>query len=216
MIAVPATSSAQVFVSFSLMAPPPLPVYQQPQLANPNYIWTPGYWAYGSSGYYWVAGSWEQPPQAGLLWTPGYWGYSQNGYAYNQGYWAPQVGYYGGINYGNGYYGNGYNGGSWQGNNFRYNTAVSSVNTTYVRNVYVDQTVMVRNSNAVSYNGGSGGVRMSPNANQRALEQQRHVSATSVQQQRVTVASKDRKISPASIAADRPNPSSIRSQFRRT
>ena len=80
-IAVPATSSAQVFVSFSLLAPPPLPVYQQPQLVNPNYIWTPGYWAYGSSGYYWVAGSWEQPPQAGLLWTPGYWGYSQNGYA---------------------------------------------------------------------------------------------------------------------------------------
>jgi hypothetical protein len=40
------------------VAPPVIPVYTQPICPGPNYIWTPGYWAWGDDGYYWVPGTW--------------------------------------------------------------------------------------------------------------------------------------------------------------
>ena len=73
LIAVPAVSFAQVNVSITV-APPMLPVYEQPLCPTEGYLWTPGYWAYGPAGYYWVPGVWVAPPQPGFLWTPGYWG----------------------------------------------------------------------------------------------------------------------------------------------
>ena len=191
-IAAPVASSAQIYVS--VMAPPMLPQYQQPQLSNQNYIWTPGYWAMGNNGYYWNPGSWQQPPQMGLLWTPGYWGYNQgqNQYNYNQGYWGRQVGYYGGVNYGYGYYGNGYNGGNWQGNMFRYNTAVSMVNPTVIHNVYVDRTVVVTTVNRTSYNGGRGGLTYRPDPREVTVVHQQRYAATPAQRQHVAEASADR------------------------
>ena len=63
-------ANAGVFLSVTV-APPALPVYVQPPLPAPGYIWTPGYWAYGDAGYYWVPGVWVSPPRAGVLWTPG-------------------------------------------------------------------------------------------------------------------------------------------------
>ena len=75
--------------------------------------WTPGYWSYAPQGYYWVPGVWAQPPQVGFLWTPGYWGFIGGRYRYHYGYWGRHIGYYGGINYGNGYIGIGYQGGYW-------------------------------------------------------------------------------------------------------
>src|SRR5208282_1920353 len=57
------------------IAPPFLPIYAQPEIPAPGYIWTPGYWAYGPDGYYWVPGTWILPPAIGLLWTPGYSGW---------------------------------------------------------------------------------------------------------------------------------------------
>src|ERR1700727_1525572 len=69
-------------------APPPaLPVYEQPPIPAPGYIWTPGYWGNGSDGYYWVPGTWVEPPQPGLLWTPGYWGWFNGAYIFSRGYW---------------------------------------------------------------------------------------------------------------------------------
>ncbi|MGO9846654.1 MAG: YXWGXW repeat-containing protein [Methylocella sp.] len=53
-------------------APPPLPYYDQPPLPAPGYMWTPGYWAWNNLDYYWVPGTWVEPPHPGLLWTPGY------------------------------------------------------------------------------------------------------------------------------------------------
>jgi hypothetical protein len=48
-----------------------LPVYDQPPIPEPGYIWTPGYWAWDDdSGYYWVPGTWVLPPEPALLWTP--------------------------------------------------------------------------------------------------------------------------------------------------
>ena len=38
-------------------------------------MWTPGYWAWGAAGDYWVPGVWVRPPMVGVLWTPGYWGF---------------------------------------------------------------------------------------------------------------------------------------------
>ncbi len=130
--ALPCASFAQVSVGVAItMAPPELPVYEQPLCPQANYMWTPGYWAWGGpDGYYWVPGTWLMAPAVGLLWTPGYWGWNNGGYAFNTGYWGPQVGFYGGVNYGYGYGGVGFGGGRWNGGNFNYNTAVMRVNTT--------------------------------------------------------------------------------------
>ena len=71
-----------------------------------------GYRPYDSdyNDYYWVPGTWVMAPQPGLFWTPGYWAWNGNGFLFNEGYRAPQVGFYGGINYGYGYFGQGYQG----------------------------------------------------------------------------------------------------------
>jgi hypothetical protein len=46
-------SVAQIAVGLSItIAPPALPVYVQPPIPAPGYLWTPGYWAYGAAGYY--------------------------------------------------------------------------------------------------------------------------------------------------------------------
>jgi len=62
-------------ISLSIaVAPPALPVYEQPPVPGPGFMWSPGYWAHGDEDYYWVPGTWVQAPQPNLLWTPGYWG----------------------------------------------------------------------------------------------------------------------------------------------
>src|SRR5262245_63654558 len=108
----PATAVAQIGIGISVhLAPPPLPIYDQPPMPAVGYLWTPGYWAYGESDYYWVPGVWVRPPRPSLLWTPPYWGFVGGVYRFNAGYWGPHVGFYGGINYGFGYGGVGFAGG---------------------------------------------------------------------------------------------------------
>ena len=196
--AVPAIAHAQVVLSFNVgVAPPLLPEYQQPYAPAPNYIWTPGYWAWGSAGYYWVPGTWAMPPQTGLYWTPGYWGANSygNAYGWSPGYWGPQVGYYGGVNYGYGYGGNGYYGGEWRNGAFAYNTAVTRVNPTIVHNTYVNRTVINKTViNRTSYNGGRGGIQTRPTAQQEQFARQRHVQATTAQVQHQQAASRDRDL----------------------
>src|SRR2546430_4741986 len=92
-----APSFAQEGVSIDI-APPVLPVVEQPPCPAEGYIWTPGYWAYGVEGYYWVPGAWVPPPQVGLLWTPPWWGFNNNVYVFHEGSWGPTVGFYGGVN----------------------------------------------------------------------------------------------------------------------
>src|ERR1700743_3389428 len=181
------TVNAQLSIGISVhIAPPAIPVYEQPPCPTDGYIWIPGYWAYNddSGGYYWVPGYWEAPPQVGFLWTPGYWGYTGGIYRWNAGYWGPHVGYYGGINYGCGYGGSGYYGGEWYGGRFRYNTAVTRVNTTVVHNTYVNRTV-IRNVtvNRVSYNGGPHGVNVRPTAQEQVASRDRHIERTNDQAQ---------------------------------
>ena len=77
------------------VAPPPIPVYDQPPMPEPNDVWTPGYWAWsdGDDDYYWVPGVWVAPPGSGLYWTPGYWRYWDGQYLFSAGYWGPAVGF---------------------------------------------------------------------------------------------------------------------------
>src|SRR5579871_1387370 len=99
-------SFAQVGVSVQI-APPELPVYDQPICPGDGFIWTPGYWGWGGAGF-----------------------------IFNEGYWGPSVGFYGGIDYGFGYFGHGYEGGRWRDGHFFYNTAVNRVDNRAIHNVY--------------------------------------------------------------------------------
>jgi len=186
-------SNAGVFVSVTI-APPVLPVYEQPLIPGPGYLWTPGYWAWGPDGYYWVPGTWVQAPYVGALWTPGYWGWGGGVYLWHAGYWGPHVGFYGGINYGCGYTGVGYHGGYWESGALRYNRAVNNVNVTNITSTY--NTTVVNNTSVtrVSYNGGSGGVMAQPTPQERIAERDRHTPVLPVQAQHEMAASSNRAL----------------------
>lgn len=211
---VPASSFAGVLISVNI-APPVLPVYDQPPCPEPGWMWTPGYWAYGPEGYYWVPGAWVPAPYEGALWTPPYWGWSSGLYIFHPGYWGRHVGYYGGINYGFGYMGVGFAGGYWHGHDFLYNTAVVRVNNVHIRNVYVDRTIVQRNTivneRRVSFNGGRDGIRYQPRPEERRAMSERHVGETSMQMHHIEAARSDRNFyarnnggHPQTVAAERP------------
>ena len=193
LVAVPLVSSAGVFISVNF-APPPLPVYAQPLIPGPGYIWVPGYWAYGGGGYFWVPGTWVLPPYAGALWTPGYWGWADDAYVFHVGYWGPRVGFYGGINYGFGYTGFGYFGGYWHGGAFYYNRSVNNIRTTTIIHVYNRTVINDTVINRVSYNGGAGGVMARPTEEQLLAAREPHVAPTQAQLRQVHAASQQRSL----------------------
>jgi len=188
LVALPIVSQAGLFVGVSVnIAPPVLPVYVQPPCPAPGYLWAPGYWAW-DDGYYWVPGTWVLAPEVGFLWTPGYWGWAEGAYMWHAGYWGPQVGFYGGINYGFGYSGVGYEGGDWRGREFYYNRSVTNINTTNITNVYNRTVVNNVNVTHVSFNGGAGGVVARPTAAQMSAEHERHLEPTAGQRQQQQLA----------------------------
>jgi len=180
-LAIPAVLFSQIGVSITI-GPPPLPVYEQPLCPGDGYLWTPGYWAYDEnvSDYYWVDGAWVMAPEEGYLWTPGYWGWRDGGFFFNDGYWGPEVGFYGGINYGYGYFGEGYGGGRWNGGHFFYNSSVNNLSGGSFHNVY-NERIENRNDNRVSFNGGSGGISVRVTSQQEAVARQRHLPPAAVQ-----------------------------------
>jgi hypothetical protein len=179
----PAFSAAGVDVAFTVnVAPPMLPIYEQPPLPEPGYLWTPGYWAWDGMDYFWVPGTWVQPPVSDMLWTPGYWGWRDGFYGWNPGYWGTEVGYYGGVNYGYGYTGVGYQGGYWHGGAFFYNRSVANFGQVNVVNVY-NAPIQVHETSRISFNGGQGGLRYQPNASERMAMNARHVEPTPMQRQ---------------------------------
>ena len=190
-------AAAQFGIGISVrIGPPALPVYEQPQCPGEGYLWTPGYWAWDDdNGYYWVPGTWVEAPEPGQLWTPGYWGWNDGPYAWNDGCdWGPQVGFYGGIDYGYGYGGNGFYGGEWRNNAFYYNTAVMNVNTTEIRNVYVNRTVIVNNNSHVAFNGGQGGIQARPTPQQESYMHEHHTPPVAAQVQQVHAARENRAL----------------------
>jgi WXXGXW repeat (2 copies) len=183
LLAISAASSAQIGFGVSVrIAPPELPVYEQPISPGDGYIWTPGYWSYGDDDYFWVPGTWVMAPEPGYLWTPGYWGWGDDAYLFHEGYWGTEVGFYGGINYGYGYFGNGYDGGRWNNGRFFYNQAYSHVNVSINRNVYNTRVEEPR-GNRVSFNGGSGGVTSRPTSRQESFANERHTAPVAAQNQ---------------------------------
>src|SRR6185437_740527 len=177
--------------------PPELPEYDQPEAPGPDYIWTPGYWAWGPYGYYWVPGAWVEAPYYGALWTPPYWAWYGGRYRFHHGYWGRHVGYYGGIDYGFGYIGIGYFGGYWNGDSFYYNRAVTRVRpeirTVYERPVvYNNVRYGIRPVNRVSYNGGRGGINVQPRPAEMAAMHERHDAPMAVQRQVRVEASQNR------------------------
>jgi hypothetical protein len=156
--------------------PPPLPAYDQPPVPGPDYVWTPGYWAWSDDedDYYWVPGTWVLPPREGLLWTPGYWAWAGGSYLFHPGYWGDEVGYYGGVDYGYGYGGDGFDGGHWDQGHFVYNRELRGPRS------------------FVSFNGGTNGTQAHPTSQQKAFSKQQHFAPTALQKQNLTAASKDK------------------------
>ncbi len=219
----PLPAAAQPYVSVTVTAPappPPLPFYEQPPIPGPDYLWTPGYWAWDDfdAAYYWVPGTWVMAPEPGLLWTPGYWGWNDGAFLFHSGYWGPHVGFYGGVAYGFGYTGFGYQGGYWNRGSFFYNTSVNRVSNVNITNVY-NQTVVINRTtiNNVSYNGGPGGVTSRPNAQEAAFQREPRFASTPMQMQHQRLAAS----TPALFAsangghppiAATPNPGAFRAQ----
>ncbi|MGL4301371.1 MAG: hypothetical protein ACRCS5_01530, partial [Sphingomonas sp.] len=175
-----APARAQVFVNVSVrVSPPPLPVYVQPALPGPDYIWLPGYWAWDdlADDYFWVPGTWVLAPRPGYVWTPPWWGWSNGAYVFHTGYWGPHIGWYGGIVYGFGYTGLGYEGGFWRGPHYVYNRAVTNITNVRITNVY-NKTVIVNRTtvNNVSFNGGPGGVQAQPTPALLAAAREPHLA----------------------------------------
>src|ERR1700733_4795287 len=168
--------------------PPTLPDYDQPEAPGPDYLWTPGYWAYAPLGYYWVPGAWVVAPYVGALWTPGYWGFYNSRYCWYHGYWGPHIGFYGGVNYGFGYVGVGYEGGYWRDNAFYYNTYVNHVNVNIIHNVYNYRVVNNYNTTRVAFVGGQGGLHYRPTPPQIVAMHEPHVPVLPAQRQLVHTA----------------------------
>ena len=185
----PLPALAQISVGLSVqLAPPLLPIYAQPPLPEPGYIWTPGYWHWSQNvGYYWVPGTWVLPPTVGMLWTPPYWAWADGVYFFHAGYWSSQVGYYGGVNYGHGYGGSGYQGGRWNGGNFEYNRTVNNFGSVRVDHVY-GQKVTASSNSRVSFAGGARGLKAAPDDRERAAEHDQHAPVTEQQTKHIGAA----------------------------
>jgi hypothetical protein len=146
-----------------------------------------------------------EPPEVGFLWTPGYWGWVDGAYLWYPGYWGPEVGFYGGINYGFGYTGVGFFGGYWRSGTYYYNRAVTNVDITVVRNTY-NTTVINNNAtiNRVSFNGGRGGTAARPTFHEQEAAREHHVQMTS-EQTRHQQAARDNRTLLASVNHGRPD-----------
>jgi hypothetical protein len=194
MLVVSGVAQAQVRVGVAIaIAPPVLPVYEQPICPGDGYFWTPGYWDYNydDADYFWVPGTWVLAPEPGFLWTPPYWGWGGAGFVFNAGYWGPVVGFYGGINYGFGYFGTGFYGGRWDNGHFFYNTAVWHVGGDF-HNVY-NEHVDIHNDVHISYNG-HGGLDARPTPAEEAAAHDRHIGPVAAQTQHVQAARSNRDL----------------------
>jgi hypothetical protein len=187
MLAMSAASKAQFRVAITF-GPPAIPVYEQPICPGEDY--------------YWVPGTWVLAPEVGFLWTPGWWGWGGDVFVFHEGFWGPEVGFYGGINYGFGYFGEGFEGGRWESGHFFYNRSVTNVNVTNIHNVY-NTTVNVRNETRVSFNGGNGGINRRPTPREESAAHGRHLPPVSVQAQHIQAARSNRELR-ASVNQGRP------------
>ena len=197
------TGGADVAV-YADEAPPPLPDYDQPPIPAEGDMWTPGYWSWNGYEYFWVPGTWVEPPQPGFLWTPGYWAFVGGVYAFHRGYWGEHVGFYGGVSYGFGYGGAGYEGGHWDNGRFFYNRSVTNIGRVNIANVYNQPVTIVERTNRASFNGGPNGVDVRPTAAELEAAKEKHVAPTADQLHNARVAGKTES---AFVSANKGKPS---------
>ena len=81
------SSFAQVGISIGI-APPPIPIYEQPLRASRRLYLDPGLLGLR---FRLLLGSWRLGPSAAnrIPVDPGYWGYNGGNYFFNEGYWGP-------------------------------------------------------------------------------------------------------------------------------
>ena len=185
-------------------APPPLPDYDQPPIPAEGDMWTPGYWSWNGYEYFWVPGTWVEPPQPGYLWTPGYWVFVGGVYAFHRGYWGEHVGFYGGVNYGFGYGGAGYEGGHWDNGRFFYNRSVTNVGHVNIVNVYNQPVTINQTVNRVSFNGGPNGVDAKPTPAELEAAKDKRLALTADQLHNARVAG---RTDSAFVSANKGKPS---------
>jgi hypothetical protein len=199
----PTTGGADVAV-YADEAPPPLPDYDQPPIPAEGDLWTPGYWSWNGYEYFWVPGTWVEPPQPGFLWTPGYWAFVGGVYAFHRGYWGEHVGFYGGVSYGFGYGGAGYEGGHWDNGRFFYNRSVTNIGQVDITNVYNQPVTINQTANRASFNGGPGGVDAKPTPVELEAAKDKHIAPTTDQLHNARIAG---RTDSAFVSANKGKPS---------
>ena len=133
-----------------------LPVYDQPPIPGPGYIWTPGYWAWNEifQEYYWVPGAWAIAPRPGFVMDSWLLGLERRFICLECRLLGDRPSVFTAGLRGFGYTGVGFAGGYWSGGSFYYNRSMTNIsNTTVINNVYNQQVVNNHTTN-VSYNGG--------------------------------------------------------------
>jgi hypothetical protein len=90
MVAMLAVDAKAVFVR----TPPPAPrsTVVIGRAPRPGFVWTPGYYRWGSvhgarMGYVWVPGIWARPPRPGAVWVPPVWRSGSGGWTFVAGRW---------------------------------------------------------------------------------------------------------------------------------
>ncbi len=146
---------------------------------GPGYVWTPGYWAYNNVDYYWVPGTWVEPPQIGYLWTPAF---------FHRGYWASAWAFMAASIMATAIPVAALKAAAGTTVSFFYNRAVTNVTDTRITNVY-DKTVVINENSRISYNGGRGGREVRPTAEEEAIAREPHMPATRLQTEHLRAAS---------------------------
>lgn len=67
-------------------APPPPQEEVIVASPGPEFVWTPGFWAWHGR-WVWVGGRWARPPHRHAVWVAGHWGHRGHGYVWVGGRW---------------------------------------------------------------------------------------------------------------------------------
>ena len=183
---------AQVDVNISVdVEPPPLPVYDQPPIPEPGYLWVPGYWAWDDdTGYYWVPGTWVLPPEpefavdARLL----VWGWDDGVYVFTPAIGDRRSGSTAASPTASAMTASATRAAIGAGARFTTTTPSTISGGVRIVNVY-SKTVVVNNVTNVSFNGGAHGTTARPTPEQIAAGNQRHIPATAEQTRHAEVSS---------------------------
>jgi len=67
--------------------PPPMRRDRISRSPGPQFVWTPGSWAWNGRRWVWVNGGWVRPPRPRAVWVPGRWNRRGPSFMWSGGYW---------------------------------------------------------------------------------------------------------------------------------